>query len=116
MRKFLYKIKKSLWPKLAILCYHRVEDYTSDPVKITISDKNFLKQIQYLKNFTEIIHPDQLFDSLINRKSLPNNSVLLTFDDGYSSYEKLMNLLYDESISAIFFISSKKEKYWWDTL
>ena len=27
-----------------------------------------------------------------------------------------MNLLYDESISAIFFISSKKEKYWWDTL
>ena len=116
MRNFLYKIKKSLWPKLAILCYHRVQDYTSDPVKITISDKNFLKQIQYLKNFTEIIHPDQLFDSLINRKSLPNNSVLLTFDDGYSSYEKLMNLLYDESISAIFFISSKKEKYWWDTL
>ena len=116
MRNFLYKIKKSLWPKLAILCYHRVEDYTSDPVKITISDKNFLKQIQYLKNSTEIIHPDQLFDSLINRKSLPNNSVLLTFDDGYSSYEKLMNLLYDESISAIFFISSRKEKYWWDTL
>ena len=41
MRNFLYKIKKSFWPKLAILCYHRVEDYTSDPVKITISDKNF---------------------------------------------------------------------------
>ena len=73
MRNFLYKIKKSLWPKLAILCYHRVQDYTSDPVKITISDKNFLKQIQYLKNFTEIIHPDQLFDALINRKSLPKN-------------------------------------------
>ena len=106
---FYIKSKKSLWPKLAILCYHRVEDYKSDPVKITISDKNFLKQIHYLKNFTKIIHPDQLFDALINRKSLPNNSVLLTFDDGYSSYEKLMNLLYDESISAIFFISSKKK-------
>ena len=116
MRKFLYKIKKSLWPKLAILCYHRVEDYTSDPVKITVSNKNFLKHIQYLKNFTEIIHPDQLFDSLINRKSLPNKSILLTFDDGYTSYKKLMNLLYEESISAIFFISSTKEKYWWDTL
>ena len=51
-----------------------------------------------------------------NRKNLPKRSVLLTFDDGYSSYEQTMDLLLKESISAIFFISLRKEQYWWDIL
>ncbi len=116
MKSFIYKIRKGLWPKLAILCYHRIGDYKSDPVKITVSNENFLKQIEYIKNFAEIIHPDQLFDSLNNRKNLPKRSILLTFDDGYSSYKQTMNILFDKSISAIFFLSSRKEKFWWDIL
>ena len=116
LRNFIYKIKKSLWSKLAILCYHRVENYTCDPAKITVSNENFLKHIHYLKQYTNIIHPDQFFDSLENRKSFPKRSILLTFDDGYSSYRKTMSFLYDNSISAIFFISSRREKHWWDIL
>jgi len=116
MRDFFYKIRKALWPKLVILCYHRIENYTSDPVKITVSKKNFLKQINFLKKFAKIISPNQLFESLEKGESLPKRSVLLTFDDGYSSYEETMDLLLKESISAIFFISLKKEKYWWDIL
>ena len=116
MRNFLYKTKKALWPKLVILCYHRIENYTSDPVKITVSKKNFLEQINFLKEFAKIITPDQLFESLKNRKNLPPRSVLLTFDDGYSSYEQTMDFLLKESISAIFFISIRKEEYWWDIL
>tara|TARA_B100001248_G_C27279015_1_gene406748 strand:- start:109 stop:873 length:765 start_codon:yes stop_codon:yes gene_type:complete len=42
--------------------------------------------------------------------------VLLTFDDGYASYYDTMELLKGELISAIFFISLRKEKYWWDIL
>ena len=116
MRNFIYKTKKALWPKLVILCYHRIENYTSDPVKITVSKKNFLKHINFLKGYAKIITPNQLFESLKNRKNLPQRSVLLTFDDGYSSYEQTMDLLMKESISAIFFISLRKEKYWWDIL
>ena len=116
MRNFIYKTKKALWPKLVILCYHRIENYTSDPVKITVSKKNFLEQINFLKEFAKIITPNQLFESLKNRKNLPPRSVLLTFDDGYSSYEQTMDLLLKESISAIFFISLRKEEYWWDIL
>ena len=116
MRNFIYKARKAFWPKLVILCYHRVENYTSDPVKITVSKNNFIKQINYLKEFAKIINPEQLFESLKKRKSLPKRSVLLTFDDGYSSYKQTMDLLLKESISAIFFISLRKEKYWWDIL
>jgi len=116
MRNFLYKTKKALWPKLVILCYHRIENYKSDPVKITVSEKNFLDHINFLKEFAKIISPNQLFESLKNRKNLPRRSVLLTFDDGYSSYEQTMDLLIKKSISAIFFISLRKEQYWWDIL
>ena len=116
MRNFIYKTRKALWPKLVILCYHRIENYTSDPVKITVSKKNFLEHINFLKEFAKIISPNQLFESLKNRKNLPKRSVLLTFDDGYSSYEQTMDLLIKESISAIFFISLRKEQYWWDIL
>ena len=116
MRNFIYKTRKALWPKLVILCYHRIENYMSDPVKITVSNNNFLKQINFLKEFANIIKPDQLFESLKKRKNLPRRSVLLTFDDGYSSYKQTMDLLLKESISAIFFISLRKEKYWWDIL
>ena len=116
MRNFIYKTRKALWPKLVILCYHRIENYTSDPVKITVSKENFLKQIDFLKEFAKIISPNQLFESLENRKNLPRRSVLLTFDDGYSSYQQTMDLLLKKSISAIFFISLRKEKYWWDIL
>ncbi|MFL3005263.1 MAG: polysaccharide deacetylase family protein [Candidatus Neomarinimicrobiota bacterium] len=116
MRNFIYKTRKALWPKLVILCYHRIENYTSDPVKITVSKENFLKQINFLKEFAKIISPNQLFESLESRKNLPKRSILLTFDDGYSSYQQTMDLLLKESISAIFFISLRKEKYWWDIL
>ena len=95
---------------MVILCYHRIENYTSDPVKITVSKKNFLKQINFLKEFAKIISPNQLFESLEKRKNLPKRSVLLTFDDGYSSYEQTMDLLLKESISAIFFYFIKKRK------
>ena len=70
MRNFIYKTRKALWPKLIILCYHRIENYTSDPVKITVSKENFLKQINFLKEFAKIISPNQLFESLKNRKNL----------------------------------------------
>ena len=80
LRSFIYKTRKVLWPKLVILCYHRIENYTSDPVKITVSKNNFFKQIDFLKEFAHIIHPDQLFESLTKRKNLPRRSILLTFD------------------------------------
>ena len=111
MRNFIYKTRKALWPKLVILCYHRIENYTSDPVKITVSKENFLKQINFLKEFAKIISPNQLFESLENRKNLPKRSVLLTFDDGYSSYQQTMDLLLKKSITMILLVEPCQSLY-----
>jgi len=115
-KNFFYKSKRAFGSQLAILCYHRVEDYMTDPVKITVSKNNFLKQIDFLDQFANIISPDQLFDSLKKKIRLPRRSVLLTFDDGYASYRDTMELLKEELVSAIFFISMRRKKYWWDIL
>ena len=116
IKNFFYKARRSFDSQIAILCYHRVEDYITDPVKITVSKNNFLKQIDFLNEFANIINPDQLFDCLKSRRKLPRRSVLLTFDDGYASYRGTMELLKKELIPSIFFISLRKEKYWWDIL
>ncbi len=116
LRSQIYRLRKKIWPKLVILCYHRVNNYKADPVNITVSKKNFKKQIEILKTHAQIIHPNELFDRLENRKDFPKRSVLLTFDDGYSSYQSTMQTLLDNSISAIFFITTTEIKFWWDIL
>ena len=94
---------------MVILCYHRIENYIR-LIQLRLQyQKKIFKTNKFFKKFANIISPDQLFESLKNRKNLPKRSVLLTFDDGYSSYEQTMDLLIKESISAIFFISLRKE-------
>ena len=116
IKKNIYKIKKRFWNKLSVLCYHRIEDNDADPVNITVSTKNFLKQIDWLKKSTNIITPEQFENILINRKSFPKRATMLTFDDGYSSYKNTMSALNDFSIPAIFFISTPKKQFYWDFL
>jgi peptidoglycan/xylan/chitin deacetylase (PgdA/CDA1 family) len=116
IKKKVYKIKKRFWNKLSILCYHRIEDYDADPVNITVSTKNFLKHVEWLKKSTNIISPKDFEDVLINRKDFPKRSVMLTFDDGYSSYFDTMKYLNRESIKALFFISTPSKTFFWDTL
>ena len=116
IRKTLYKIKKTYWNKLTVLCYHRVEDIDADPANITVGIENFLKQIDWLKKSTNIITPAEFENILNGRKSFPKRSILLTFDDGYLSYEKTMSFLKEHSISAIFFISTPKKMFYWDFL
>ena len=116
IKKELYKIKKKYWNKLSILCYHRVEDLDADPVNITVGNLKFLKQIDWLKNSTNIITPVDFKNILINRGEFPKRAILLTFDDGYFSYQNTMSILKDKSIPAIFFISNPKNQFYWDLL
>tara|TARA_Y100001970_G_C14192235_1_gene836086 strand:+ start:728 stop:1732 length:1005 start_codon:yes stop_codon:yes gene_type:complete len=116
LRNYIYKYKKYLNSNLAVLCFHRVKNYKMDPINITVSNENFSNQIKWLSLNTNIISPDQLETNINRGQKLPKRSVLLTFDDGYSNYKENMQLLKSKSISAIFFISTPKYKFYWDTL
>ncbi|HWQ62390.1 MAG TPA: polysaccharide deacetylase family protein [Negativicutes bacterium] len=66
---------------IPVLNYHKVDD-TGIPLSLTISE--FEEQIRYLaENDYHSITPDQLMGYLKYGRTLPDNPVLITFDDGY---------------------------------
>lgn len=57
--------------RLKVLAYHKVPDATK-----------FETQISYLKSNYNIISIQDVLNSLLDKKPLPSNSILITFDDG----------------------------------
>ncbi len=69
-------------PKVLVLNYHKI-DHTFN--SLAVAPEIFEEQIIYLKNHGyQSISIDELYDGLIGETVLPDKSVLITFDDGYS--------------------------------
>lgn len=70
--------------QVAVLMYHHVSD--TDESSSTITTQLFREQLSFLrdKGYT-FISPDELHQFL-KGGSVPNNAVLVTFDDGYESF------------------------------
>src|SRR3989344_1057708 len=72
-----------------VLLYHHIEPIAEaqkeSHAQLTVDTAFFEKQLEYLKNsgYTSI-SADQLADALINHKTLPAKSIVITLDDGYS--------------------------------
>lgn len=92
-----------------ILMYHRVlpdENREQDRPNV-VSVDNFRYQIQFLKkNGYHVISLDELVSAIAQRRQLPRNSVVLTFDDGAEdNYAYAFPVLKEHGFSATFFIS-----------
>lgn len=83
-----------------VLCYHDVSDTVGD---YKISAKNLREHFLYLQEagFTPI-SLKQYEDALLGKNCLPEKPILLTFDDGYSSfYTTVLPLLEEFRYPAI---------------
>ncbi|WP_198029930.1 polysaccharide deacetylase family protein [Christiangramia salexigens] len=95
---------------MKVLVYHKIA-----------SKKQFEKQIHYLKNNYEIINPLLLEDYINNRIPLPENALMITFDDGdFSIYRNAYPILKAEKIPAIIFVITgligTNRPFWWDEI
>lgn len=77
--------------RLPVLIYHYIRDGVpaSDQLGISLSvpTANFEQQMNYLaSNGYHTVTPADLYFALENKSGLPNKSVLLTFDDGYTDF------------------------------
>lgn len=71
--------------QVPILCYHRFADCCDSA--LCIPTDVFERQMRYLKdNGYRTITPEQLLAFLEYRQPLPRRSVMITVDDGYSSF------------------------------
>jgi len=102
-------LKKNI-ESLRVLAYHTVYDTT-----------NFEKQLIYLKKNYSILSIDQLNNFLFKNISLPQNPLLITFDDGdISVFKNALPLLVKQKIPATLFVITNllntENPFWWDEI
>ena len=98
-----------------VLMYHHIEinPRPSDPVyaALFVSPDQLDQQLSYLSTHNyHAITLDELSDALDGKISLPQNPIVLTFDDGYRSfYDNAFPLLKKYNIKAVQFVITQVE-------
>jgi peptidoglycan/xylan/chitin deacetylase (PgdA/CDA1 family) len=110
MRGGVYGALRRLRPsrKVAILRYHAVcqpEAGYADP-GICVTPAGFEQQVQYLAGNYAVLPLPLVVDSLVCRRPLPDNTVAITFDDGYADNLEAARVLRRYGCSATFYITA----------
>lgn len=110
-----------LYGNCAVLLYHRVTNYSTDPQLLCVSPDNFDKQLKLVKQKYNCISIEELTDYLTSGKKIPRKSIAITFDDGYAdNYLYGLPLLEKNNTQALFYISTgllnTNTEYWWDAI
>ncbi|NLA74950.1 MAG: poly-beta-1,6-N-acetyl-D-glucosamine N-deacetylase PgaB, partial [Deltaproteobacteria bacterium] len=86
-----------------VLCYHDVADIPDDPDGNTISVDNLIQHFSWLREQGYCsISIDDLIAAQRNERSLPEKAVMITFDDGYTSfYNRVLPLLRAFEFNAV---------------
>ena len=89
---------------IPILCYHRFGD--TGHVKLTVPEKKFRQQMQYLKdNNYRVIPMSDMHKFISGKEELPKKAVIITIDDGYrSTYEIAYPILKEMDFPATLFL------------
>lgn len=97
--------------KVLVLNYHKI-DYLSH--SLSVSPDDFDSQMKYLYDHGyHTISPDELYAALAGIGGLPDNPVLITFDDGYSdNYKNAFPVLKKYNFrAAVFVVTDFLDKY-----
>ena len=118
--KWLHTIWQRFEPRALVLMYHRVANVALDPWDLAVSPANFDAQVQWLVSRYNVIPVTELIKNLQQQK-LSDNSVCITFDDGYTdNYLFAKPILEKYNCPATFFIPShyigQGQPFWWDRL
>lgn len=96
--------------KLYIAMYHYVRDleHSRYPDIKGMQVNDFRKQLEFLKSNFNPVRMEDVISTVKCGKELPNNSVLLTFDDGYTdNYTYAFPILDEMGLQGSFFIPGK---------
>lgn len=94
--------------KIPVICYHSINKDPSGKSPIIISPEKFRQHLQTIKdNGYTTLTMAQFNDYLLGDKPIPENSVLLTFDDGYmDNYTNAFPILKEFNMNATIFVIS----------
>jgi len=107
---YLYLRPKYVVP---ILMYHRIDD-RGKTSSLSVSPENFRRQIRFLSEHNyNVIFLSELVQAKKDKKKLPRNTVVITFDDGYENNYSLAYLVlkeYDLAATIFVIVGSIGEK------
>jgi len=111
---------------LTVLLYHRVmprqgDGFDLDRAVIDSRPDTFERQMRFVASACTPIDLTQLLGFLRGEAGLPDNPVLVTFDDGYrDNCEHALPILRRHGIRGLFFIASsyvgERRLFWWDRI
>lgn len=96
--------------ELNVIMYHYVRNVSIGryPKMKALEYENFKKQLMFLRQKFRFVTMEEVTEAYYGGKELPENAVLLTFDDGYTdSFLYVFPLLKKEGIQGSFFISTE---------
>lgn len=96
--------------KLYIVMYHYTRDlkHSRHPEIKGLDLPLFREQIHYFKDNFNVVTMEQVIDATEGKSELPEDAVLLTFDDGYvDNYTYALPILEEAGVQGSFFIPGK---------
>ena len=96
--------------KVTVIMYHYVRELTKSkyPNIKGLDIEKFKSQINYLVNNYTILKMEDFIDAINNKTKLPDNSAILTFDDGYiDHFCQVFPILSNNNIQGSFFVPSR---------
>ncbi|MBX3231218.1 MAG: polysaccharide deacetylase family protein [Labilithrix sp.] len=111
-------------PFLPIVTYHRLGDpdrdarYLDESV-VDATKEGFERQVELMMRRFTLLSVEDLRQFFFEKKPLPKNPALITFDDGYKAcHDIALPVLKRAGARAVFFIStghmSDRKTFWWD--
>jgi glycosyltransferase involved in cell wall biosynthesis/peptidoglycan/xylan/chitin deacetylase (PgdA/CDA1 family) len=104
-----------------ILAYHRISDDRFLLPGMAVRRKNFERQMRYIARYFSPLSLSAAVDLIERREKLPDNAVVVTFDDGYrDNYVNAFPVLQRYNIPATIFLSARAidegSRLWFDTV
>ncbi|HEX6386422.1 MAG TPA: polysaccharide deacetylase family protein [Anaerolineae bacterium] len=114
------RLRNRRQPIALVLMYHRVADLATDPQLLAVSPKHFEEQLQVLCTLAHPLRLSELCQAL-QMGTLPDRSVVITFDDGYADNLYCARpLLARYDVPATIFVTAgyvgNNREFWWDEL
>lgn len=109
VRFFVYVRKNILRQhRNIVLTYHRINVNRSNS-DISVSNKLFERQIEYLKRNFKVISLNEMLNNLKVNKVMQNDNVAITFDDGYKdNFLNAFSVLSKRNLPATIFLVAEQ--------
>lgn len=122
---YAHKLRRQSFPGVAVLCYHAVRDDRLPPGSLPFEDLHVRagELDAHARLLSATCHPITLAQwrsALAGGPPLPARPVLMTFDDGYRSYQTAAEILGRHGVPSVLFACSgpveKQAALWFDAV